>query len=139
MSVDTSSTPKPPHKAYGITNIKTFVPLVLDLTTYNYDTWSDLFTAHCIAYEVLDHIDDMYDVRTPPTDAEWTQLDSMVKLWLFGSISQNLISTAYSTKATARKVWLNLSVIFNENKETTAMQLEQELRCISSGDMSIHD
>ena len=140
MTGESSNTSKPTHKAYGITNIKSYVPLILDISTHNYDPWSDLFTAHCIAYDVLDHIDNTYDApNTPPTDSEWAKLDSMVKLWLFGSISQNLITTAYSSHATARKVWLNLSSLFNENKETTAMQLESELRCISMGDLSVHD
>lgn len=46
------------HKAYGIKNIKTYVPVILDLTAHNYQPWSDLFRAHYIAYDVLDHIDD---------------------------------------------------------------------------------
>ena len=52
-----ASNPKPIHKVYRITNIKTYMPLILDLTTHNYEPWSDLFKAHCIAYDVLDHID----------------------------------------------------------------------------------
>lgn len=134
-----TSAPQTPHKAYGITNIKTYVPLILDLTAHNYEPWSDLFKAHCIAYDVLDHIDDTFDApNSPPTDTEWEKLDSMVKLWLFGSISQSLITSAYSSKATARRVWLNLHALFYDNKESTAMQLETELRTLSLGDLSIH-
>ena len=70
MTDDNSSSTKPPHKAYGITNIKNYVPLILDLTTRNYEPWSDLFHAHCIAYGVADHIDSTYDPpnSTPPFD-----------------------------------------------------------------------
>lgn len=140
MSGGTSDSPHPPHKAYGITNIKSYVPLILDINSHNYDTWSDLFTAHCIAYDVLNHIDATYDPpKDPPTDPEWKKLDNMVKLWLFGSISQNLITTAYSPNATARKVWLNIFSLFNDNKETTAMQLESELRCITMGELTVHE
>ncbi|KAL7616556.1 hypothetical protein Lser_V15G03777 [Lactuca serriola] len=67
------------------------------------------------------------------------QLDNLVKLWLFNSISQNLITNAYSPLAYARKIWLNISSIFNDNKETTTIQLENELRCITMGDLSVHD
>lgn len=82
--------PIPTHKVYGITNIKTYVPLILDLPTINYEPWSALFKAHCIAYEVLDHIDDTYDPpNQPPMDSKWLELDSMVTLWLFGSISKS--------------------------------------------------
>lgn len=57
---------KPPHKAYDINNIKTYVPLILDLITHNYEPWSDLFKAHFIASNVLDHIDETYN---PPNKA----------------------------------------------------------------------
>ena len=60
------------------------------------------------------------------------------EVWLFGSISQSLIPSAYSTQATARKVWLNLHSLFYDNKESTAMQLETELRNITMGDLSLH-
>ncbi|KAI3746176.1 hypothetical protein L6452_08599 [Arctium lappa] len=132
--------PSPIHRAYAITNIKTYVPLILDLTARNYDPWRDLFTAHCIAYDVLDHIDDSYDApNKPPTDLEWEKLDAMVKLWLFGSISQSLITSVHSTNATARKIWLNIDALFCENKDAPALQLESELRTISMGDLSVHD
>nr|KAJ0190766.1 hypothetical protein LSAT_V11C800423930 [Lactuca sativa] len=49
---DNSSSTKPPHKAYGITNIETYVPLILDLTARNYEPWSDLFQYHCIEYDM---------------------------------------------------------------------------------------
>ncbi|KAL4585117.1 hypothetical protein LXL04_009732 [Taraxacum kok-saghyz] len=51
MSVD-KSTPTT-QKTYGITNIKSYVPLILDLTSHNYDPWSDLFRAHCILSETI--------------------------------------------------------------------------------------
>ncbi|KAI3500458.1 hypothetical protein L1887_36279 [Cichorium endivia] len=140
MPGENNSPSKPTHKAYGITNIKTYVPLILDLTTRNYEPWSDLFTAHCIAYGVVDHINDSYDPpKQTPTDPKWQELDSVVKLQIFGSISQKLITSAYSVKATARKVWLNLHSLFYENVDSTAMQLENELRNITLGDSSIHD
>ncbi|XP_023735032.1 uncharacterized protein LOC111882890 [Lactuca sativa] len=140
MTGDNNSSTKPTHKAYNITNIKTYVPLILDLSTRNYDLWSDLFKAYCIAYGVADHIDDTHDpANTPPTDQEWKELNNLVKLWLFGSISQKLITSAYSLNATARRIWLNLRSLFYDDKESVSMQLEDELRNITLGDLTIHD
>lgn len=70
MTGENSQPPTPfTAKAYAVTNIKTYVPLILDLATHNYDPWSDLFTAHCITFEVLDHIDDTYDApESAPED-----------------------------------------------------------------------
>lgn len=96
--------------------------------------------SHCIAYELVDHIDDSHDPPNQvPTDPSWQHLDLVVKLWLYGSISQSLITSAYSTKASARKVWLNLYALFHDNQELTTMQLENELHTITFGDLSIHD
>ncbi|XP_023747004.1 uncharacterized protein LOC111895134 [Lactuca sativa] len=130
---------KPAHKAYGITNIKTYVPLILDLPTRNYEPWSTLFKAHCIAYGVLDYIDDTYDPpNQAPTNTEWLELDSMVTLWLFGSISQNLITSAHSKQANAIQIWLNIHSIFHDDQEATAIQYETELRNIQMGELNVH-
>ncbi|XP_023739638.1 uncharacterized protein LOC111887698 [Lactuca sativa] len=63
----------------------------------------------------------------------------MVKLLIFGSISEKLISSAYSTNASACKVWQDLHSLFYENVKSTAMQLEVELRNVILGDLSIHE
>lgn len=34
-------------KPYGITTIRSFVPLILDLDSLNYDAWRELFSTHC--------------------------------------------------------------------------------------------
>ncbi|KAL7614435.1 hypothetical protein Lser_V15G06051 [Lactuca serriola] len=140
MTSEESSHSKPTPRAFGITNIKYYVPLILDLSTRNYETWSDLFQTHCIAYGIVNHIDDTFDPSNkPPTDPEWQQLNFVVKLWIFGSISQKLISSAYSINASARKVLQNLHSLFYKNVESTAIQLEAELRNITLGDLAIHD
>ncbi|CAI9300376.1 unnamed protein product [Lactuca saligna] len=112
------------------------LPLILDLSTRNYDLWSDLFNAHCIAYGVADHIDDAHDPPPPPPQytsygpgVEGTCFDNLVKLWLFGSISQKLITSAYSINATARRIWLNLQSVFYDDKESVSMQLEVKDYC----------
>lgn len=53
----------------------------------------------------------------------------MVKLWLLGSISKNLV-TPHSTNTNARKFWLNLDAIFYQDQESIATQLEKELKNI---------
>lgn len=58
---ESNNNSKPPHKAYGITNIKTYVPLILDFTTQNYEPWSALFKVYCTAYDIFYHVDGTYD------------------------------------------------------------------------------
>ena len=65
---DSNTNPPATHKAYAITDIKSYGPLILDISARNNDPWKDLFTALCIAYDLLDHIDNSYDVpNKPPT------------------------------------------------------------------------
>ncbi|KAL4587920.1 hypothetical protein LXL04_000797 [Taraxacum kok-saghyz] len=65
------------------TQNKIYVSL-LDLEHLNYSTWREMFTTQFIAFDVINHIDE----TTPkPTDAEWTNIDSLVKLWLYGSVN----------------------------------------------------
>ncbi|KAJ9567108.1 hypothetical protein OSB04_003074 [Centaurea solstitialis] len=127
--------PNPPNKAYGINNIRTFVPLTLDFDKLNYDAWSELFTTHCNAFDVIDHI----DTTTPkPTDDEWKKVDSVVKLWIYGTISQALLQTVLKKDATALQVWTTLENLFGENKDARCMQLDTELRNIVMGDLSVN-
>ena len=78
----TAPTPLP-HKVFCVTNIKAFVPLILDQDRMNYDSWRELFVTHCEAYDAIDHIDASYDDPTPkPTDPNWKKVDSVVKGWI---------------------------------------------------------
>lgn len=47
----------PFDKLYDITNIKSYVPLILDLNKLNYDACREFFKNHCVAYKVFDHLD----------------------------------------------------------------------------------
>nr|XP_043637875.1 uncharacterized protein LOC122608866 [Erigeron canadensis] len=142
-----SSTPPvaPLHKAYSITTIKSQIPLTLDLNHLNYDIWTDLFETHCIAFDVIDHIDDTYDATTtnpdnkPPTKAEWTKLDYIVQNWIYNTITSDVLANVHARKATARATWLAIETLFRTNKEAKSLQLDNDLRNITLGNMSIND
>ncbi|XP_071739620.1 uncharacterized protein [Rutidosis leptorrhynchoides] len=143
MSISTSSTPL--HKAYGVTNIKSHVPLLLNLDELNYDAWCELFTSHCIGFDVIDHIDDTYDpnatdpIKAPPTDSEWKKLDSIVKNWIYGTITQSLLQNIIKRNTTARQAWLSLENHFRVNKDAKVIQLQNELCTIKLGNMKIDE
>lgn len=50
-----------------------------------------------------------------------------------------MITSAYSSKATTCKVWLNIQVIFCDKKDSNALPLESELHSIPMGDLSVQD
>ena len=37
----------PVERAYGVTNIKHYIPFLLDIDDGNYDAWKELFLTHC--------------------------------------------------------------------------------------------
>ncbi|GJW62496.1 ribonuclease H-like domain-containing protein [Tanacetum coccineum] len=123
-------------KPYGITNIKTYIPLVLDLDELNYDSWSELFTLHCRSFGVLQFIDGTSTSADQAND-EWAKLDSLVKLWIFSTISKPLLQRVLKKNITAHDVWKQLKDVFHDNKTARAMQLDNDLRTIELGSMSI--
>lgn len=62
MTGDNSATHNnPPHKVFCVSNIKSHIPLILDLEWANYDAWRHLFMNHCESYDAIKHIDETYD------------------------------------------------------------------------------
>lgn len=76
------STPTPPpHKVFCVSNIKTHVPLILDVDRLNYNSWQELFTTHCEAYVAIDHIDASYvSMGDLPVKAYCTKIKSLADL-----------------------------------------------------------
>ena len=127
----------PTEKLYGIANIKAYIPLVLDLDELNYDAWRELFQTHCVGFKVIDHIDGSVDGR--PDDRDWSNLDSIVKMWIYGTISKSLLTMILKKNVIARDVWLHLEALFRDNKDARAIQIDNELHNIQIGDCSITD
>ncbi|GJR87249.1 ribonuclease H-like domain-containing protein [Tanacetum coccineum] len=80
------------EKLYAVHNINSLIPEKLDLAESNYSTWSYFFKGHCSNFGVLKHIEEPVteaSTSTPPTD-EWITADSIVKSWIFLTLSSTL-------------------------------------------------
>ncbi|GKD39812.1 hybrid signal transduction histidine kinase M, partial [Tanacetum coccineum] len=128
----------PNEKPFGITNIKTYIPLVLDLDEMNYDSWSELFILHCTSFGVLNFIQDTSTSAERDAD-DWGKLDSLVKLRIFGTISKSLLQRVLKKNTTSHDVWKQLKDVFHDNKSARAMQLDNDLRNVELGNLSITD
>ncbi|XP_019099686.1 PREDICTED: uncharacterized protein LOC109132508 [Camelina sativa] len=125
-------------KPFGISQIRAYIPIVLDMDKLNYDTWRELFETHCFTFGVSGHLDG--SSPQPSTDpASWKEHDGLVKMWIYGTISESILDTVLKTKCTARDLWLSIENLFRDNKEARALQLDNELRNLSVGDLSIHE
>ncbi|XP_074298318.1 uncharacterized protein LOC141629173 [Silene latifolia] len=113
------------HPAYSVSNIKNFVPIILENENVHYASWAELFLNTARAFDVLDHI-------APPAnavlnkDAQWDRLDAIVKQWIYSTISLDLLHTILEPGASAQKAWNRLKDIFNDNQNSRAVMLEQQ-------------
>lgn len=127
----------PLERAYGVTNIKQHIPIILDCDDHNYDVWRELFLIHCQSFDVSGHLDGTL-LPTDDNDTAWTKRDGLVKLWLYGTLTKELFKISFKTGGTAREIWIRIENFFRNNKEARALQLDHDLRTKEIGDLSIH-
>ncbi|XP_071709425.1 uncharacterized protein [Rutidosis leptorrhynchoides] len=119
-------TPLNASNNFGVTNIRTFVPLNIDLDELNYDSWRELFETHYMSFDLIDHLDG----TTKPSaddDKDWKKTDSLIKLWIYGTLSKPLLQSVVKRKYTAHQLWEYIENLFRNNKDSRAMELENEL------------
>ncbi|XP_021747922.1 uncharacterized protein LOC110713783 [Chenopodium quinoa] len=114
------------HPALGVSNIKNVIPLILDHEKVQYSNWVELFECHAHAFDVLDHVDPKTTRPTDLSDAMWKRFDSVVKNWIYGIISTDLLETILCKGDTAQQVWYKLKENFQVNKTTRAVYLENQ-------------
>ncbi|KFK22950.1 hypothetical protein AALP_AAs47561U000900 [Arabis alpina] len=125
-------------KPYGIAQIRAYIPIQLDLKKLNYDVWRELFETHCSSFGVLGHLDGS-SAPSSDEDKQWKERDGLVKMWIYGTVSEQLLDTILKAKSTARDLWNTLENLFRDNKEVQAIQYDNELRTLVIGDMSVTD
>ncbi|XP_013739790.1 uncharacterized protein LOC106442678 [Brassica napus] len=126
------------ERTFGITNIKTHIPIVLDYDDHNYDAWRELFLTHCLAFDVLGHIDGT-TLLANDDDTAWKKRDGLVKLWLYGTLTQPLFKSTFQTGGLARDIWIRVENQFRINKESRVIQLDHDLRTTEIGDRTVQE
>ncbi|XP_060179966.1 uncharacterized protein LOC132609819 [Lycium barbarum] len=121
------------HPATTVTNIKSCIPIVLDYEGSQYNNWATLFKLHCRANLVIDHILPPASPTVPPpatateklaAKALWEQLDDIVRQWIYGTISNDLLNTIIHQEDTAAEAWDRLVHLFQDNKSARALALD---------------
>ena len=125
----------PLFAAYASVNVKQHVPIALSLERPNYSKWKVFFTALCGKYGLLGHIDGTADAR--PTDPLWSQPDACIRGWMYGSVDDAVLDLAMEPEQDARALWVSIEALFEANKESRAVVLEQEFHNLSQGDLSV--
>jgi hypothetical protein len=104
-----------------VQNIRSLIHVVLDLATNNYSRWRDEVLLVVDMYSLDSHI---LDDAPAPTIPDWAHMDCVLKSWISGSISPELVEMVMQRGATARAAWLALENQFLGNQDTRALHLD---------------
>ncbi|XP_022004284.1 uncharacterized protein LOC110901817 [Helianthus annuus] len=126
------------HPAATVTNIKSLIPVVLEMESGQYASWSELFKIQCRASLVIDHLSpkpsassssssvttkDTDKAKDKEVDDSWDRLDAIVLQWIYATISNNLLHTILKPNTTAYDAWKTLEGIFQDNKSSRSIHL----------------
>ncbi|VFQ73426.1 unnamed protein product [Cuscuta campestris] len=100
-----SSTQKPPHLAFFVSNVKLHVPMQLSFSQPNYKKWSRLFLLLARRFNLQGYLNGSI-VPISDDDDEWFQLDTILHV---------------------------IHDLFHDNKHARAMQLEHQFRTTVKG------
>ncbi|GKC75293.1 hypothetical protein Tco_1126067 [Tanacetum coccineum] len=135
MAVD--DTPPPPNTIDKIIlfSIPNKVPIKLDLEKHNYNSWSFFSLIHLGSLGLKSHV----ETDTASTNLEWCQLDDLIKMWILSSICDSLQEQVVTTLGNAKALWDHLKYLFHDNKDARALNLDNELRSIKIGKMTVNE
>ncbi|KAH0692439.1 hypothetical protein KY285_019536 [Solanum tuberosum] len=127
------------HLALVVSNIKSHVPIVLEMENVQYSTWAELFKIHTRSHRVLDHIipPAKGKEKMPKTEEKkelWSTLDATVLQWIYATISHDLLHTILEPDTTAMEAWNRLRDIFQDNKHSRAVTLEYNFTHVNMED-----
>ncbi|KAK9733119.1 hypothetical protein RND81_04G044800 [Saponaria officinalis] len=126
MTGNDTTPPTKLHPVYSVSNIQHKVR-VLDGIKVPYSSWVKLFKLHARGYKVIHHIDGTpAPAKTAATYADWCEIDAHVLQWIYGTLSDDLLSRVLEEESTAYEAWERVKGIFTNNKGSRAAALENE-------------
>jgi hypothetical protein len=86
-------------------------------------------------YDLLHHVSTI----TAPADrtTEWICDDYVVRSWLYGSISDEILDIIMAEEQTAQEAWTLITNLFLDNQMTRAVYLEAEFHGFVQGDLFV--
>ncbi|GJY96985.1 hybrid signal transduction histidine kinase M [Tanacetum coccineum] len=129
--------PPPPSSIDKIIpfSIPNKVPIKLDLEKHNYNFWSSFSLIHLGSLMLKSHVEE----DNTSTNPEWCQLDDLIKMWILGSLCNSLQEQVVTTLSNAKALWDYLKKLFHDNKDARAINLDNELRFIKIGNMTVNE
>ncbi|CAM0951995.1 unnamed protein product [Alopecurus aequalis] len=117
-------------------DILAHVPIRLDYDADNYAEWKSAMLSVLAEFGATDHVEE--HGRAPGHDEEWMRADVTVALWIYTTISDELLDEVMSAHSTAHEVWTQLRGFFDYEYEQ-GFDVGEEFRNAVQGDMSVDD
>ncbi|KAL5181032.1 Retrovirus-related Pol polyprotein from transposon TNT 1-94 [Glycine soja] len=119
------------HPALTVSNIRNHISITLEMENVQYSTWAELFKIIARSHKVLHHIIPLANGKEKVLVTEdekelWSTLDATVLSWLYATISNDLLHTIIEPNATTMDAWNRLRDIFQDNKHSRVVTLEDE-------------
>jgi hypothetical protein len=92
-------------QAFDVPNICSLVSVMLDSSSRHYARWRDNVLLTLRWYALVDHV--LFDATFPDVPA-WDRMDTIVRSWLYNTISPELQDVARQNGHTAHNTWLAL-------------------------------
>jgi len=130
------------HPALSISNVKSLIPITLDLESSQHHSWAALFKVQARVHDVLEHI-------IPPTEKDaitayektkaadlplWKRLDAVVLQWIYATISTDILTSILVDDDSAEQAWKTVAALFHDNQNSRAMYLNKEFTNTSLAD-----
>ncbi|XP_026381198.1 uncharacterized protein LOC113275821 [Papaver somniferum] len=113
------------HPAFAVTNIKTLIPVILDIKQDEYSSWVFLFELHLQAHRLLFLIDGSQKPANVDADTE-KKLDALCRQWIFATMTKDLMLTVLKKGKNAKEIWDHLKTLFQDNKGSRAANRESK-------------
>ncbi|XP_062224693.1 uncharacterized protein LOC133923398 [Phragmites australis] len=135
--LDGVTLPPAPASVVQTINIRSHVPVTLDINDSNYSQWRCFFDSVLGKFGLTAH------VSSPPAldqrDADWVMTDHVVVNWIYTTISKNVFDIIYRPRSSAFAVWDPVESLFRDNELQRAVYLEAEFRTLQQGETTITD
>lgn len=118
-------------------NIRSHVPVLLDLHDANYSQWRCLIDSVLGKFGLDDHV--RYPTPMIQRTAEWRQIDSCLVNWIYTTISKPVFDLVHKPRITTFSLWSDVEGHFRDNELERAVLLEAEFHSVQLGNLSIQD
>lgn len=137
-TADETTLSNPFHLAHAISNIRTLIPVTLDIKTPNYQKWSHFFTVTVGRFSLTPLLLGLERPSNISND-DWTRGDFLLQSWIYSTITDDLSSMILSKTASAHDLWQALASLFTDNKEYRAIHLQEQFKSLKKSSLSIHE